>query len=51
MAIPAESIVCKTAFLPLGLPSSDPFWSDAAVSPTSVRLQECGTDIPIDHAV
>lgn len=51
MAIPAESIVCETAFLPLGLPSSDPFRTDTAVFPTSVRLQECGTDIPIDHAV
>lgn len=42
--------LCSTAFLPLGLPASDPFWADAPEPWTSVRAWR-GNAIPIDHAI
>jgi hypothetical protein len=38
------------AFLPLGLPPSDPFWASAAIPWTSVRAWR-GEAVPIDHAL
>jgi hypothetical protein len=42
--------LCTTAFLPLGLPTSDPFWADPAVPWTSVRVWT-GESLPADHAL
>jgi hypothetical protein len=42
--------LCSVAFLPLGLPASDPFWSDAAVPFTQQRAWN-GQAFPIDHAL
>jgi hypothetical protein len=41
--------LCSTAFLPLGLPPFDPFWSDPPSPWTQVRLWG-GEDLPADHA-
>jgi hypothetical protein len=41
--------LCAVAFLPLGLPPSDPFWSGSDVPWTS-RLIWDGRPAPIDHA-
>ena len=38
------------AFLPLGLPPSDSFWSDAAVDRTSMQIWS-GKDLHADHAL
>ena len=38
-------------FLPLGLPPSDPFWTDPAEPWTSVRVWERGEDVPVDSAL
>jgi hypothetical protein len=38
------------AFLPLGLPASDPFWTDADRPWTAVHVWG-GGDIPCDHAL
>lgn len=42
--------LCTTAFLPLGLPADDPFWSDPALPWTSVRVWS-GESLPADHAL
>lgn len=42
--------LCTTAFLPLGLPATDPFWADADTPWTSVRIWR-GDDVPADHAL
>ncbi|MFH1496839.1 MAG: DUF2264 domain-containing protein [Verrucomicrobiota bacterium] len=42
--------LCSTAFLPLGLPVDDPFWSTADEPWTSVRIWR-GDDHPADHAL
>ena len=42
--------LCSTAFLPLGLPSSDPFWRNPAQSWTSRKIW-AGEDVPADHAL
>jgi len=42
--------LCSVAFLPLGLPAADPFWSGAAVPFTQQRAWS-GQPFPIDHAL
>ena len=42
--------LCSVALLPLGLPSSDPFWSAESVSCTQQRAWS-GQPFPIDHAM
>ena len=42
--------LCATAFLPLGLPADDPFWSAPATPWTSQRAWS-GQRFPIDHAL
>jgi hypothetical protein len=42
--------LCTTAFLPLGLPATDPFWSDPAVLWTSQRIWS-GENLPADRAL
>jgi hypothetical protein len=42
--------LCSVAFLPLGLPESDPFWSAPAQPWTSARAWN-GEPFPIDHAL
>jgi len=42
--------LCATAFLPLGLPADDPFWSQPA-QPWTARLAWSGAPFPIDHAL
>jgi len=42
--------LCAEAFLPLGLPASDPFWSGAAKPWTSQQAWS-GAPVAIDHAV
>ena len=42
--------LCSAALLPLGLPSSDPFWS-APGAPTTWEKVWSGTDVPADHAL
>jgi len=42
--------LCSVAFLPLGLPAKDPFWTDSAAEWTSRRLWS-GQDLPADHAL
>jgi hypothetical protein len=42
--------LCAAAFLPLGLPSTDPFWSDAAAPWTAQRAWS-GQSFPIDRAL
>ena len=42
--------LCSVAFLPLGLPASDPFWSAPATPITSQRAWT-GQAFPIDHAL
>jgi hypothetical protein len=41
--------LCAAAWLPLGLPSSDPFWSGPAKPWTEVKIWN-GEDTPADHA-
>ena len=41
--------LCTLAFLPLGLPPADAFWSGAATDWTSRQIWS-GTDLPADHA-
>ena len=42
--------LCAVAFLPLGLPSADPFWS-APTEPTTQQRAWSGRPFPIDHAI
>lgn len=42
--------LASTAFLPLGLPAGDPFWSGAELPWTQVRAWR-GDDLPADHAL
>jgi len=42
--------LCCLAFLPLGLPPTDPFWSDAPGKTTWERVWS-GGDLPADHAL
>ncbi|MDR1280529.1 MAG: DUF2264 domain-containing protein [Opitutaceae bacterium] len=42
--------LCTTAFLPLGLPVSDPFWCEPDCPHTSIRIWR-GEDFPADHAL
>jgi len=42
--------LCSAAFLPLGLPASDPFWTDAPRDWTAKRAWR-GEPIPIDKAI
>lgn len=42
--------LCSVAFLPLGLPVSDPFWSAPATAWTSRKIWS-GQDIKTDHAI
>ena len=42
--------LCSAAWLPLGLPASDPFWADAAKPWTSKKVWS-GEDVAADHAL
>jgi hypothetical protein len=42
--------LCSVAWLPLGLPASDPFWAGAAKPWTGKKIWS-GVDIPEDHAL
>jgi hypothetical protein len=42
--------LCTTAFLPLGLPPTDEFWTDPSTDWTSVRAWK-GHDLAADHAI
>ena len=42
--------LCTFAFVPLGLPPSDDFWSGAAVDRTTLQIWS-GVDLPADHAI
>jgi len=42
--------LCATAFLPLGLPPDDPFWTRPPL-PWTARLAWSGAPFPIDHAL
>jgi hypothetical protein len=42
--------LCTTVFLPLGLPASDPFWSDPPADWTAKRVWN-GSDLPTDHSL
>ena len=42
--------LCTTAFLPLGLPAADRFWSGAAAAWSSVKVWG-GADVKSDHAI
>jgi hypothetical protein len=42
--------LCTTAFLPLGLPAADRFWSGAAAPWSSVKVWS-GADFTVDHAL
>ncbi len=42
--------LCTTVFLPLGLDSSDPFWTSPD-EPHSAELIWSGADVPADHAI
>ena len=46
----ASLYLCTTAFLPLGLPASDPFWSEPDAPWTSARIWG-GADHAADHAL
>jgi hypothetical protein len=45
-----SSYLCSAAWLPLGLPASDPFWAGAAQPWTAKKIWS-GVDIPEDHAL
>lgn len=42
--------LCSNAFLPLGLPASDPFWSGGAEQWTSQKIWS-GKDVQADHSI
>jgi hypothetical protein len=43
--------LCAEILLPLGLPESDPFWSDPPAPWTSVKVWQLGVAVPADHAL
>ncbi len=45
-----STYLCAAAFLPLGLPASDPLWSDPPAMWTS-QVAWGGIDLPADHAI
>jgi hypothetical protein len=45
-----SSYLCSAVFLPLGLPSADPFWSDPPRSWTSKKIWS-GEQVGLDHAL
>jgi hypothetical protein len=45
-----STYLCSTAFLPLGLPASDPFWS-ATAKPWTAKQMWDGGDARTDHAL
>jgi hypothetical protein len=45
-----SSYLCAAAWLPLGLPATDPFWAGAAKPWTGKKIWS-GVDIPEDHAL
>jgi hypothetical protein len=45
-----SAYLCANAFLPLGLPATEPFWNSAAHPWTSQQVWS-GADVPADHAV
>ncbi|MEY4489905.1 MAG: hypothetical protein RIQ79_2413, partial [Verrucomicrobiota bacterium] len=42
--------LCSVAFLPLGLPAADPFWSAPAEKITWGKIWS-GENLPVDHAL
>ncbi len=42
--------LCSAAFLPLGLPPTDPFWSEAPAKTTWEKVWS-GENLPADHAI
>jgi hypothetical protein len=42
--------LCTNIFLPLGLPETDPFWTDVPAPWTAVKVWN-GEDVPNDHAL
>ncbi|GAB4018249.1 DUF2264 domain-containing protein [Spirosoma koreense] len=42
--------LCSVAFLPLGLPASDPFWTESATDWTAKKIWS-GQDVKTDHAI
>jgi hypothetical protein len=42
--------LCSAAWLPLGLPATDVFWS-APAQPWTAQKAWSGVDIPTDHAI
>ncbi|MSU24478.1 MAG: DUF2264 domain-containing protein [Opitutus sp.] len=42
--------LCSAALLPLGLPASDPYWSDPSAATTWQKIWS-GADLPTDHAI
>lgn len=46
----ASTYLCTAAFLPLGLPADDPFWSSLSAPWTAARLWS-GEDLPADKAL
>jgi hypothetical protein len=45
-----SAYLCTVAFLPLGLPPTDPYWSEPELAWTSKKAYS-GSEIPIDHAL
>jgi hypothetical protein len=45
-----SSYLCSAAWLPLGLPATDPFWSAPAAQWTAQKVWS-GAEIPADHAM
>ncbi len=48
---PGSTYLCSTALLPLGLPATDPFWSDPPTDWTSKQIFSGQPAPPIDHAI
>lgn len=42
--------LCSSGLLPLGLPATDPFWSDPDAEWTTVKMWK-GVDMPADHSL
>lgn len=45
-----STYLCTAGLLPLGLPASDPFWSDSPADWTAKKAW-AGVDLPCDHAI